>query len=68
MMLALTLVAQQIPYVLLSPLAGVLSDHWNLRTAMIISDLGGGLADAGGLGDCVPHPARPQRGVRPAGL
>jgi MFS family permease len=44
MMLALVQVAQQAPYVLLSPLAGVLSDRWNRRTAMIISDLGSGLA------------------------
>ncbi len=44
MMLALTQVASQIPYVLLSPLAGVLSDRWNRRTAMIVSDLGCGVA------------------------
>jgi MFS family permease len=44
MMLALVQVAQQAPYVLLSPLAGVLSDRWNRRTAMIVSDLGSGLA------------------------
>ena len=44
MMLALVQVAQQAPYVLLSPLAGVLSDRWNRRTAMIVSDLGAGLA------------------------
>ena len=44
MMLALVQVAQQAPYVLLSPLAGVLSDRWNRRTAMIVSDFGAGLA------------------------
>jgi MFS transporter, DHA3 family, macrolide efflux protein len=44
MMLALVQVAQQAPYVLLSPLAGVLSDRWNRRTAMIVSDLGCGVA------------------------
>jgi MFS family permease len=42
--LALTQVAQQAPYVLLSPLAGVLADRWNRRTAMIVSDFGGGFA------------------------
>ena len=47
MMLALTQVAQQIPYVLLSPLAGVLSDRWNRRTAIIVSDLGSGAAVLG---------------------
>jgi MFS family permease len=44
MMLALVQVAQQAPYVLLSPLAGVLSDRWNRRTAMIVSDAGAGLS------------------------
>jgi MFS family permease len=44
MMLALVQVAQQAPYILLSPLAGVLSDRWNRRTAMIVSDFGSGLA------------------------
>jgi MFS transporter, DHA3 family, macrolide efflux protein len=44
MMLALVQVAQQAPYILLSPLAGVLSDRWNRRTAMIVSDFGAGLA------------------------
>lgn len=44
MMLALVQVAQQAPYILLSPLAGVLSDRWNRRTAMIVSDFGCGLA------------------------
>jgi len=44
MMLALVQVAQQAPYVLLSPMAGVLSDRWNRRTAMIVSDFGAGLA------------------------
>jgi MFS transporter, DHA3 family, macrolide efflux protein len=44
MMLALVQIANQAPYILLSPLAGVLSDRWNRRTAMIISDFGAGLA------------------------
>jgi len=43
-LLALVQVAQQTPYILLSPMAGVLADRWNRRTAMIISDLGAGLA------------------------
>jgi MFS family permease len=37
-------VAQQAPYVLLSPVAGVLADRWNRRTAMMVSDFGAGLA------------------------
>jgi DHA3 family macrolide efflux protein-like MFS transporter len=44
LLLALVQVAQQVPYVLLSPLAGVFADRWNRRTAMIISDLGAGFA------------------------
>jgi MFS transporter, DHA3 family, macrolide efflux protein len=43
-MLALVQVAMQLPYVVLSPLAGVFADRWNRRTAMIISDIGSGLA------------------------
>ena len=39
MMLALVQVAMQVPYVLLSPLAGVFADRWNRRTAMVVSDL-----------------------------
>jgi MFS family permease len=42
--LAVTQVALQAPYVLLSPLAGVLVDRWERRTAMIVSDFGSGLA------------------------
>jgi MFS family permease len=42
--LALTQIALQAPYVLLSPLAGVLVDRWNRRTAMIVSDFGAGFA------------------------
>jgi MFS transporter, DHA3 family, macrolide efflux protein len=42
-MLALVQVAMQLPYVLLSPLAGVFADKWNRRTAMIVSDFGAGL-------------------------
>jgi MFS family permease len=37
-------VALQAPIVVLSPLAGVLADKWNRRTAMIVSDFGAGLA------------------------
>ena len=44
LMIALVQVALQAPYVLLSPLAGVLADRWNRRTAMIVSDAGAGLA------------------------
>jgi MFS family permease len=44
LMLALVQVAQQAPYVLLSPIAGVFADRWNRRTAMIVSDFGAGLA------------------------
>jgi DHA3 family macrolide efflux protein-like MFS transporter len=44
LMLALTQVASQVPYVVLSPLAGVLADRWNRRTAMIVSDFGSGFA------------------------
>ena len=43
-MLAVTQIAMQVPYVVLSPLAGVLADRWNRRTAMIVSDFGAGLA------------------------
>jgi DHA3 family macrolide efflux protein-like MFS transporter len=41
-LLALSQVAFSVPFVVLSPLAGVLVDRWNRRTAMIISDLGAG--------------------------
>lgn len=44
LLLALTQIAQQAPYVILSPLAGVLADRWNRRTAMIVSDFGAGFA------------------------
>ena len=43
LMLALTQVAMQAPFVLLSPVAGVLVDRWDRRTAMIVSDLGAGM-------------------------
>lgn len=43
-LLALTQIAMQAPFVLLSPLAGVLADRWNRRTAMVVSDVGAGLA------------------------
>lgn len=43
-MIAFTQVALQAPYVILSPLAGVLADRWNRRTAMIVSDFGAGLS------------------------
>jgi MFS family permease len=45
--LALTQIALQAPFVILSPLAGVLADRWNRRTAMIVSDAGAGLAVLG---------------------
>jgi DHA3 family macrolide efflux protein-like MFS transporter len=44
LLLALTQIAMQAPFVLLSPLAGVLADRWNRRTAMMVSDFGAGLA------------------------
>ncbi len=44
LLLALTQIAQQAPFVILSPLAGVLADRWNRRTAMIVSDFGAGFA------------------------
>lgn len=43
-MLAFVQVAIQVPFVLLSPLAGVFADRWNRRTAMIVSDFGAGLS------------------------
>ena len=43
-LIALTQVAFAAPFVFLSPLAGVLADRWNRRTAMMISDFGSGLA------------------------
>jgi DHA3 family macrolide efflux protein-like MFS transporter len=43
-MIAFVQVALQVPFVLLSPIAGVLADRWNRRTAMIVSDAGAGLA------------------------
>jgi DHA3 family macrolide efflux protein-like MFS transporter len=44
MLLAFSQVAFQAPQILLSPLAGVLADRWDRRTAMIVSDFGAGLA------------------------
>jgi DHA3 family macrolide efflux protein-like MFS transporter len=44
LMLAITQIAIGAPFVLLSPLAGVLADRWNRRTAMVVSDFGAGLA------------------------
>ena len=44
MQLALTQIAFQAPQILLSPLAGVLADRWDRRTAMIVSDFGAGMA------------------------
>ncbi len=43
LLLALVQIAQQAPYILLSPLAGVFADRWNRRTAMMVSDFGAGL-------------------------
>ena len=42
LLVALAQIAFALPFVLLSPLAGVLVDRWNRRTAMIVSDLGAG--------------------------
>lgn len=44
LLLALTQMAFSVPFVILSPLAGVLADRWNRRTAMIVSDFGAGFA------------------------
>src|SRR5512141_1073915 len=44
LMLSLVQLGFSAPLVLLSPLAGVLADRWNRRTAMIVSDLGAGAA------------------------
>ena len=46
-LVALSQIAFSAPYVLFSPLAGVLVDRWNRRTAMILSDLGAGLVVLG---------------------
>ncbi len=43
-LIALTQIALGVPFVFFSPLAGVLADRWNRRTAMIVSDFGAGLA------------------------
>ncbi len=43
-LLALSQIAFSAPFVILSPLAGVLADRWNRRTAMIVSDFGAGFA------------------------
>jgi DHA3 family macrolide efflux protein-like MFS transporter len=40
LMVALTQVAYSLPYVVLSPLSGVIADRWNRRVAIIIGDLG----------------------------
>jgi MFS family permease len=44
MLLAVTQIAMQAPFIIFSPLAGVLADRWNRRTAMIVSDFGAGLS------------------------
>jgi MFS family permease len=44
MLLAITQIAFQAPQIIFSPLAGVLADRWDRRTAMIVSDFGAGLA------------------------
>ena len=59
LMLALTQIAQQAPYVFLSPLAGVLADRWNRRTAMIVSDFGAGLAVLTAAGLYLTHVLQP---------
>jgi DHA3 family macrolide efflux protein-like MFS transporter len=55
LLLALVQVANQAPYVLLSPFAGVLADRWNRRTAMIVSDIGAGLAVLAASGLYLTH-------------
>lgn len=40
---ALTILFMYLPKVIISPLAGVLIDRWNRRSAMIMSDLGTGI-------------------------
>ena len=40
---ALTILFMYLPKVIISPLAGVLVDRWNRRSAMILSDLGTGI-------------------------
>jgi MFS family permease len=59
LMLALAQVAMQAPYVLLSPIAGVIADRWNRRTAMIISDFGAGLVVLAAGGLYLSHNLRP---------
>ncbi len=44
LLLALTQIAFSTPFVFISPLAGVLADRWNRRTAMVVSDFGAGTA------------------------
>ncbi len=44
LMLSLTQLGFSLPLIILSPLAGVLADHWSRRTGMIVSDCGAGLA------------------------
>src|SRR5271157_2788295 len=46
-LLAVSQIALSAPFVLFSPLAGVLADRWNRRTVMILSDFGAGLAVLG---------------------
>ncbi len=43
-LLALSQIAFSAPFIVFSPLAGVLADRWNRRTAMIVSDFGAGAA------------------------
>ena len=57
--LALTQIANQAPYVLVSPLAGVLADRWNRRTAMLVSDFGSGLAVLAAAGLYLSHTLQP---------
>ncbi len=40
----LTMLSSAIPYVALSPLAGVIADRWDRRVVMILSDTGAGLS------------------------
>ena len=59
LMLALTQIAMGAPFVLLSPLAGVLVDRWSRRTAMVVSDLGAGLAVLAGAVLYLTHQLQP---------
>jgi MFS family permease len=58
-LIALTQIALGAPFVFFSPLAGVLADRWNRRTAMIVSDFGAGLAVLVAAGLYLSHTLQP---------